>query len=83
MYSVDIEASKYANLNITGRNDQLSALAKDNNSFFYPAVSGSFILSEVLGLQNAKVNYVKLRAGWSKVGGTGPLGEYSTNRTLH
>jgi len=29
-----------------------------------------------------KLTYVKLRAGWSKVGGTGPLGEYSTNRTF-
>lgn len=72
----------YAFLDFSGRNDWSSVLPVKNNSFFYPAVSGSFILSEVLGLQNAKVNYVKLRAGWSKVGGTGPLGEYSTNRTF-
>ncbi len=72
----------YAFLDFSGRNDWSSVLPVKNNSFFYPAVSGSFVLSEVLGLQNAKVNYVKLRAGWSKVGGTGPLGEYSTNRTF-
>lgn len=73
----------YAFLDFSGRNDWSSLLPAKNNSFFYPAVSGSFVLSEVLGLQNAKVNYVKLRAGWSKVGGTGRLDEYSTNKTFN
>ncbi len=73
----------YAFLDFSARNDWSSLFRDQYNSFFYPSVSGSFILSEVLGLQNAKVNYVKLRAGWSKVGGVGPLAEYSTNSVFN
>ncbi|MBA4153747.1 SusC/RagA family TonB-linked outer membrane protein [Flavobacterium sp.] len=73
----------YAFLDFSGRNDWSSLLAPDYNSFFYPAVSGSLILSDILGFSNAKINYLKLRGGWSKVGGTGALGEYSTNTTFN
>ena len=73
----------YAFVDFSGRNDWSSVLPKANNSFFYPAVSGSLVLSDMLGFQDSKVNYVKLRAGWSKVGGTGPLGEYSINSTYN
>jgi outer membrane receptor protein involved in Fe transport len=72
----------YAFLDFSGRNDWSSLLPEQNNSFFYPAVSGSLILSDILGFNNAKVNYLKLRGGWSQVGGTGALGEYSTNKTF-
>ncbi len=70
LYSVDIEASKYANLNITGRNDQLSALAKDNNSFFYPSFNLSTVLSDYLTMPK-QVNFLKLRASYAKVRGGG------------
>ena len=69
----------FAFLDFSGRNDWASVLPVKNNSFFYPAVSGSLVLSDMLGLQSSKVNYVKLRAGWSKVGGTGALTEYRLN----
>jgi hypothetical protein len=70
LYSLDIEASKYANLNITGRNDQLSALAKDNNSFFYPSFNLSTVLSDYLTMPK-QVNFLKLRASYAKVRGGG------------
>tara|TARA_R110002012_G_scaffold263456_2_gene446503 strand:- start:168274 stop:171477 length:3204 start_codon:yes stop_codon:yes gene_type:complete len=58
-------------LDITGRNDWSSALATpfsvDNTSFFYPSVSSSFIVSEVLELPRA-FSFVKLRASWAQVG---------------
>ncbi|UII81546.1 SusC/RagA family TonB-linked outer membrane protein [Flagellimonas sp. CMM7] len=58
-------------LDITGRNDWSSALATpfsvDNTSFFYPSVSSSFILSEVIELPQA-VSFAKLRASWAQVG---------------
>lgn len=58
-------------LDITGRNDWSSALATpfsvDNTSFFYPSVSSSFILSEIIDLPQA-VSFVKLRASWAQVG---------------
>jgi TonB-linked SusC/RagA family outer membrane protein len=69
----------YIFIDFSGRNDWASVLPVKNNSFFYPAVSGSVVLSEILGLKDAKINYLKLRGGWSKVGGTGALGAYNLN----
>ncbi|WP_339652812.1 SusC/RagA family TonB-linked outer membrane protein [uncultured Maribacter sp.] len=58
-------------LDITGRNDWSSALATPfsvgNTSFFYPSVSSSFILSEVIDLPKA-ISFAKLRASWAQVG---------------
>ena len=58
-------------IDVTGRNDWSSALATpfsvDNTSFFYPSVSSSFILSEVVELPKA-VSFAKLRASWAQVG---------------
>ncbi|MEO9512921.1 MAG: SusC/RagA family TonB-linked outer membrane protein [Flavobacteriaceae bacterium] len=58
-------------LDITGRNDWSSALATpfsvDNTSFFYPSISSSFILSEIVDLPQA-ISFAKLRASWAQVG---------------
>ncbi|WP_179351361.1 SusC/RagA family TonB-linked outer membrane protein [Winogradskyella vidalii] len=58
-------------LDITGRNDWSSALATrfsvDGTSFFYPSISSSFILSNVVELPNA-VSFAKLRASVAQVG---------------
>lgn len=55
-------------MNITGRNDWSSTLPVDNNSYFYPSVTASVLLSEALGWRSKAVNYLKLRGGWSQVG---------------
>lgn len=68
-------------VDFSGRNDWASVLPKENNSFFYPAVSASVVLSEILGIQESTLNYVKVRGGWSKVGGTGALSAYNLNAT--
>jgi len=54
----------------TVRNDWVSILAPENRSFFYPSVDLSFIPSDAIEtLKDSKViSYLKLRAGWSKVG---------------
>ena len=58
-------------IDVTGRNDWSSALATpfsvDNTSFFYPSVSSSFILSEVVELPKT-ISFAKLRASWAQVG---------------
>ena len=54
-------------LNITGRNDWTSTLPKDNNSYFYPSVSSSFIFSELFP-QLTWLDYGKLRGSWANVG---------------
>lgn len=57
-------------LNGTLRNDISSTLPKDNNSYFYPSASLSFIATEAIdALKNSDVlSYAKLRASYSKVG---------------
>ncbi|MCD9015599.1 SusC/RagA family TonB-linked outer membrane protein [Parachryseolinea silvisoli] len=58
----------YAFLNLTARNDWSSTLPSNNNSYFYPSVNASVVLSEALGFASNTVSFVKVRAGWSKVG---------------
>jgi len=58
----------YAFLNVSGRNDWSSTLPLFSRSYFYPAVSGSFIFSDALDIKNDIFSYGKLRAGWAKVG---------------
>lgn len=60
----------YANkifLDVTGRNDWSSTLPSGNNSFFYPSVSTSFILSDLFRLPE-QISFAKLRASWAQVG---------------
>lgn len=55
-------------VDVTGRNDWSSTLIKSNRSFFYPSVSTSFILSDLLSLNSTVLSYWKLRGSWAKVG---------------
>ncbi len=57
----------YLFLDITGRNDWSSTLPKENNSYFYPSVGVSAILSDMFQLPEA-ISFAKLRAGWASVG---------------
>ncbi|GAA4320866.1 SusC/RagA family TonB-linked outer membrane protein [Compostibacter hankyongensis] len=66
--SAQIGFRHYAYLNLTARNDWSSSLPVENLSYFYPSVNGSFILSEALHMTSDRVNFIKLRGGWSKVG---------------
>src|SRR5690606_13444856 len=44
---LNVSYKNIAYLQATARNDWSSTLPKKNNSFFYPSVSGSFVLSEL------------------------------------
>ncbi|HEX5551707.1 MAG TPA: SusC/RagA family TonB-linked outer membrane protein [Chitinophagaceae bacterium] len=66
--SAQIGFRKYAYLNLTARNDWSSSLPPGNQSYFYPSVNGSLILSQALHLTSDRVNFIKLRGGWSQVG---------------
>jgi iron complex outermembrane receptor protein len=52
-------------LELTGRNDWSSTLPENNNSYFYPSVSVSFIASELIDIQGKLpwLNFVKIRGG--------------------
>ena len=62
-------------LNFTGRQDWFSVLNPNNNSKFYPSVSGSFIFSELLQNQSW-LSYGKLRASWAEVGSANGVNPY-------
>lgn len=63
-------------LNLTGRNDWFSVLNPQNNSSFYPSVSGSFIFSEVL--RNISwLNYGKLRGSFADVGSVNGINAFT------
>jgi len=69
-------------LDFTARNDWSSILPVVNNSFLYPSVTGSALLSDIFpALKENKINFLKLRGSWAKVGSTGALGAYSLNQT--
>ena len=67
-------------LTVTGRQDYVSNMPRNNRSFFYPSVSAGFILTELDELKNDVVNYAKLRVSYAEVGQAGDFLEnyYST-----
>jgi TonB-linked SusC/RagA family outer membrane protein len=58
----------YLFLDITGRNDWSSTLPADNDSYFYPSVSLSAVLSDMLGITGNTVSFAKLRMSYADVG---------------
>jgi TonB-linked SusC/RagA family outer membrane protein len=51
----------------TARNDWSSTLPTANNSYFYPSVNTSIVLSDLMRLPEA-FSFAKLRASWAQVG---------------
>ena len=58
-------------LNVTGRNDIVSTMPRNNRSFFYPSVSVGFIFTELQALKNDVLTYGKIRASYAEVGQAG------------
>ncbi|AWW30483.1 SusC/RagA family TonB-linked outer membrane protein [Echinicola strongylocentroti] len=54
-------------LDLTARNDWSSALPENNNSYFYPSISTSFVFTELMGNTNF-LNFGKLRLSYAQVG---------------
>jgi TonB-linked SusC/RagA family outer membrane protein len=57
-------------LDLTGRNDWSSTLPVDNNSYFYPSASLSFVVTDAFGIKSDVLSFLKLRASYAEVGGT-------------
>lgn len=64
--SVNVDFDKYAFLTLTGRNDWSSTLPKKSNSYFYPSVALSTVVSEYLKLPKV-VDYLKMYGSWAVV----------------
>ncbi len=67
-YSVDLGYKNYFTVSATGRADKLSTLPNGNNTFFYPSVSASSVLSDYLKLPKA-ISFLKVRASYADVKG--------------
>jgi TonB-linked SusC/RagA family outer membrane protein len=63
----------YLFLTLNARNDWSSTLPIDKNSFFYPGVNASVLLSRLLNLNNSPVSYLKVRGGIGKTGRDAPV----------
>lgn len=59
-------------LTVTGRNDWVSTLPKENRSFFYPSVSLAYDFHNLIDENSDLLSFSKLRASWAEVG-KGPL----------
>lgn len=55
-------------VNLVGRNDISSTLAKGNRSYYYGGINGSVILSDLFNLKSSRLNFWKLRGGITQVG---------------
>ncbi len=64
---LDVSYNEYLFLTVTARNDWSSALPVDNNSYFYPSVGLSGLISEMTQMPDW-VSYFKVRASWAQVG---------------
>ncbi|WP_298264341.1 SusC/RagA family TonB-linked outer membrane protein [uncultured Lutibacter sp.] len=62
----------YAFLDLTGRNDWSSTLSKENRSFFYPSISTSLVVTEMIKKNDGNLpewlNFGKIRASYATVG---------------
>ena len=66
----ELTLSYNSNLFLTAsvRNDRSSTLPAANQSYYYPAVSASWIFSDALNIPKTFLNYGKLRANYASVG---------------
>ena len=74
-------------VDFSARNDWSSTLSKENNSFFYPSVSTSFVLTDAFNWSSPTISYAKIRGSWAQAGNSGNpyqlTGAYSLNQYTH
>ncbi|MDC6362903.1 MULTISPECIES: SusC/RagA family TonB-linked outer membrane protein [Flavobacteriaceae] len=69
-------------LDLSGRNDWASTLAlTGNESYFYPSVGVTAILSEMFTMPEA-VSFAKLRGSWTQVGNEVPFNRINPQNTI-
>ena len=75
--NVDLGYKDFLFLNLTGRNDWSSVLAKDNQSYFYPSASVAFLPTKAFdNFGGDFLNYMKVTAAFVKVGNDGDIAAY-------
>lgn len=67
-YTMDFGIKNWLNINTTGRVDNLSTLPKGNNTFFYPSVSLSSVITDYAKLPEF-ISFLKVRGSFADVRG--------------
>jgi TonB-linked SusC/RagA family outer membrane protein len=65
---VQLQYKDYLFLTVNGRNDWSSTLPEASRSFFYPAVSTSFVFTDALNMNSSILSSGKIRASYTRVG---------------
>ena len=85
--SGQISYKDYLFLDLSARNDWSSTLSANNNSFFYPSASASFIASDAFKFQSSTIRYLKFRGSIAQAGSSGNpyqlTGTYSLDQYSH
>ncbi|OZI09107.1 SusC/RagA family TonB-linked outer membrane protein [Siphonobacter sp. BAB-5385] len=66
--SAQLGFRNYAFLNLTARNDWSSTLPPGSNSYFYPSVNASVVLTDAFNIRTNWLSFAKIRGGWAEVG---------------
>ncbi|HSL86527.1 MAG TPA: SusC/RagA family TonB-linked outer membrane protein, partial [Bacteroidales bacterium] len=71
--SLSVGYRRFVYIDLTSRYDKSSTLPEGNNSYFYPSISTSFILSELGGLKEMGfLSFLKARINYAEVGNDAP-----------
>jgi TonB-linked outer membrane protein, SusC/RagA family len=65
---ITVDYKDYLSVNLVGRNDVSSTLPKENRSYFYGGVNGSFNFTNAFGISNKWLSSGTVRAGYTRVG---------------
>lgn len=79
-FNGELAFKNYLFLNITGRNDWSSALGEP--SFFYPSVSVSHVLTDLLKVESKLLSYAKLRLSYAQAGNDGAIYQTKTGYSI-
>jgi len=66
--SAEIAYDEWLYLTMTARNDWSSTLPVENNSYFYPSIGLSVVLTDALNMPDI-ISFAKVRGSWAQVGG--------------
>lgn len=70
--TAEINYDNFWFVNVTGRNDWSSTLLKENRSYFYPSVSTSLVITDMInrtgGQSPSWLNFAKVRASYAETG---------------
>ncbi|TCN66697.1 SusC/RagA family TonB-linked outer membrane protein [Acetobacteroides hydrogenigenes] len=67
--NITLDYNRFVYLDLTARNDWSSTLPSGSNSYFYPSVNLSLVLSELEVFKSfGFIDYAKLRGGYAQVG---------------